>query len=550
MRPHISTAAFVRLIFLKDVRAVRYPLLLLLVLTIGFILLPISVDQAEYRTLIPVFGGIFIGLAIFLLTMVIQSDPVGREFRFLLTRPVPGSAIGLAKALFLTLFVMAPYWLGLEFIVAYSQVPLNPLDRLLLLIETVITCGTGMAFLVLCCVFLRNGIRVVLVLVIVSVVGSYLSIWWQQRTFQTGGLPPWLDLEHEHLSQFRTFLSEAVFLVFALLAIVLRYRTKRFLAPLILALGGYALSQLAFLCPYNFAQGLQDQSSNRSLLTPEQLGRIKMTLIQGEHEGSPYSLSGGGWNGIYYVFLNHTVRLEGLEPRCFVQTVGYHAVITLRSGKTFTSDYADFNGHGGVGGLYTIMLGVAQGLTSWPNHEDLTLDLMSYLPRSLPDEDITGATVKGVITLEVRRAYVAGAIPLRSHAFLDGHRRRYEIESADFSGDAVTFRLNILRAPLILRGDLANWNTPDDLQWLPFYRPLGQALQPRGTGSQGSSGIGVQVNPQTGTCIWPMKNTISDWRPCPSDWASGAELVFIGSDPCGQVTLPYEIDNVDLHYRF
>ena len=548
----MTNAHFVRLIFLKDVRALRYPLLLLLLLVVSFILLPISVDQAEYWALVPVFGGIFMGLAAFLLTIpLILSDPAGREFRFLLTRPVPNSAIGLAKALFLVVFVIVPCSLGVEYVVTCSHVPLTPLDHLMLLIQTVASFGAALASLVLVCIFLRKGLHVVLVLVIMSVATSFLSIWWQQRSFHGGIMFQWPNFEHERLSLFCTILGNAVFLCVAFFAVGWRYRTKRFRAPLILALAGYGLSLLTSFFPYNLAQGLQDQSSNRSLLTPDQLGRIKMTLIQDAHQSSPYSLSGGGNNGIYYVNLNQTVRLEGVKPPYFIQTVGYHAVITLRSGKTITSDYGNFPGHGGVGGLSpSLMAGVAGDLSSWPNQDELTLDLMSYLPRSLPDEVITGATVRGIITLDVRRAYVAGTITLRAHTFLDSRRRRYEIENADFSSDAVTFRLNILCAPLLLRGDLVNYNTPDDLKWLPFYRPFGQALQPRSTGSEGWSGTVIQVNHQTGSYIWPMKGTVSDWRPCPPDWASGAELVFIGSDPCGQVTLPYEIDNVDLHYRF
>ena len=553
MRSHISTAAFIRLIFLKDVRALRYPLVFLLMLALAVIFSSEGLHSGLESTGLTrsVFVFLLLTGAFLLTVQLILADPTGREFRFLLTRPVPGSAIGLAKALFIIVFLMVPYWLGLEFIIACSRVPVGPIDHLLLLIETMVHLGSVAAVVMLLNIFLRNGIVVFMTAVVFICASGYLMEWLRVRSYHTGVLPHFPSFKDERLFQFRLFLSEALFLALALLAIGWRYHTRDYKTPFVLALSGVVLGVLAnFFFPYDLSQGLQDRASNRSLLTSEQLGRIKMTLIRENGPYTPYSLSGGDWNGIYSVNLSQTVRLEGLEPCCFVQTVGYHAVITLRSGKTFTSDYADFNAHGGVGGLYTINLGVAQGLTSWPKQQQLMLDLMSYLPRSLPDEDITGATVKGVITLEVRRAYVAGVIPTRSHAFLDAPRRRYEIDSADYSNDAVTFRMNILRVPLILRGDLAKWNTPDDLQWLLFYKPLGQALQPRGTGSQGSSGIGVQVNPQTGTYIWPMKGTVSDWRPCPPDWASGAELVFIGSDPCGQVTLPYEIDNVDLDYRF
>src|ERR1700683_3503148 len=554
MRPQISPAAFVRLIFYKDVRALRYPLWLLLAVAIAPVLLPLNPDERSNWVIAFSLAGICLATGTFLITIpAIQSDPAGREFRFLLTRPVHGSAIGLAKALFLTLFLIMPYWLSQEFVVACSQVSLTPLDHLLLLIESVVWCAAAVASLVLWCVFLRNGLHVVLVLVIFSVVGSFLPIWWHERSFHTGVLPLWPNLEHERLSQFRAFLSEAVFLVVAIFAIGLRYRTKGFKAPLSVALGGYGLSLLVlWFFPYNFAQTLEDQSSNRSMLTPDQLGRIHMTLLtqRGQGHQNPHDLGGGGWNGINYVNFNQSVRLEGVEPPYFVQTVGYHAVITLRSGKTFTSDYADFPSHGQVGGLNPSFMALVAGvLPSWPYQKDQQLDLATYLPKDLID-DVTGATIKGVITLEVRRAYVAGSIPLRSEASFSIPRRRYKVAHTDFSNDSVAVDLSCFQLPLILRGDLANFNTKDDLQWLAVYRPYSESLAQQGSSSGGGSNFGVHFTQSKFTYRAVDERLIPGWRPLPPDWASGAELVFIGSDPCGQVTLPYEIDNVDLNYRF
>ena len=551
----MTTAAFVRVLFRKDVRALRYPLLLLLLLAISFILLPQSVNQTEYWALVPVFGGAFMGLAAFLLTIpVIQSDPAGREFRFLLTRPIPSSAVGIAKALFIVAFVLLPYWLGVEYMVACSHVPFTLLDHILLLIQTVASFGASLGSLVLLSVFLRNALQVVLGFVVISVVPSFLSMWWQQWSLHAGVLTsPYLpDLEHERLSQIRTFLSAIVFLSFALFAILLRYRTKRFRVPLFWAVGGYVLSQFAFLCPYDCARVFGEQSSHRSMMTPEQLGRIHMTLFTEKGHHHTYDLNGGDWNGIHYVILNQSVQLEGLEPPYFVQTADYHAVITLRSGKTITSNYADSASHGGVGGLNPSFMAVVAGvLPSWPYHNEQLLDLLVYEPRSLPDEDITGATVKGVITLDVRRAYVAGSIPLRPNASFGVARRRYEITRADFSGDGVKIGLNKLQVPLVLRGDLINRNSHDEFPWLAVYRPFSESLwETSSGGSGGGSDFIVHVSQPEYTYKSVDKNLISGWRQLPPDWASGAELVFVGSDPCGQVTLPYEIDNVDLHYRF
>ncbi len=225
MSSPISTFAFVRLIFLKDVRALRYPLLLLAALAVAFFYLdPYSNELGGYPILLVC---LFLAPGVFLLAIpVMQADPSGREFRFLLTRPVPGVAVGVAKALFLILFLVLPSLLGVEFVVARSHVPLGPLDHLLLLVETFVPFGAGLAALVLCCVLLRKRVPVTVTIVILSLVAACLYYWWQQRPFQPGMIFHWPNEEQQRLLNFRTFLAEAVFLIAAASAVGLRYCTR------------------------------------------------------------------------------------------------------------------------------------------------------------------------------------------------------------------------------------------------------------------------------------------------------------------------------------
>src|SRR5260221_580084 len=74
-------------------------------------------------------------------------------------------------------------------------------------------------------------------------------------------------------------------------------------------------------------------------------------------------------------------------------------------------------------------------------HDALPIYLLNFQVKDLPSEDLTGATVKGVITLDVRRAYVAGSIPIKPHAAFAELRRRYEITSTSFANGNLSLNL-------------------------------------------------------------------------------------------------------------
>ncbi len=553
----MTASNLARIVFRKDVRALRYPLLLMLVVALveGFFLLHPNQEgsMGATRVILSQFLGFILIAGTFLLTLqLIFSDPTGREFRFLATRPVPGASVGLAKAWFLALFLFVPYWLAREFLIAHAGLVFTPLDHLLLLAETIVTFGGSLALIVLLGIFSRSSLAVFLTLVVLILGGSILFAWWNHRPITSASLPPLPTLEHERLLQFQTFFAKAIFLAASLWAIKLRYCTRDFKTPLAVVVLGLVPSLIAFHCPYNLAQPLDDHAILPRPLTLDQFERIQMTLVTPKGKDHSYSLSGGSSNGTRYVILNQPVHLEGIATPCYVETVSYKATVTLRSGKTFSSNFSDSNAHGGVGGLHPeFMANVAGVRPSSPLQEDVVLDLLTYLPADLTGEDLTGATVRGVITLNVRRAYLAGSLPLQMGASLGLYRRRYEVTQAGFAGDRVTVVLSDTQAPLALRGDLVNWTGKDDLRCLVVYRPLSEALrETRSSGGGESSTFGVHVGHLERTYTSPPRDLAPGWQPLPADWASGAELIFIGSDSCGEITLPYEIENVDLHYKF
>ena len=92
----MTTATFIRLIFLKDVRRLRLQLILMFGLAVALIL---CAQPGGMGNAVPVA----IVLQLLCLGIIIQSilnDPAGRDFRFLLSRPVPGLAVLTAKVLF------------------------------------------------------------------------------------------------------------------------------------------------------------------------------------------------------------------------------------------------------------------------------------------------------------------------------------------------------------------------------------------------------------------------------------------------------------------
>jgi len=557
----MNLLADIRRVFLKDVRVLRIHLLVLFALGLGAVVLTRYPWLPHANDVSPVFimGLIFMEIALGI--TVIQADPAGREFRFLLTRPVPPVAIGLAKALFIGVVLVLPFWVTQEYLLARAQVPLSLADHLLMVFEASSNLMEFICIIALVAVFCRDTRRVVITLVVLILGVIGWNIWWQSHTWAPKGLPDLPYFDQRRLNNFRSLLSTITFAWVSLIAIGVRYRTRGFRIPAGITAAGVALSFLALYCPWNFAAFLQDHDGDTAMLSPDALARIHMTVLPPRDGAPTYSISReGGYTGTENNTVNQQVRLEGVQMPCYVQTLDYHATITLRSGKKFESNFTDFPGHDMVGGLGMQQMMVAAGVHlpyffATRTDQDLpTFDLASYPAVALRGEDLTGATIKGVITLGVRRACMAGILPLKWDASFVSHRSRYEI-IYDFSWDQdLRFTVEDSSVPLVLRGDLPGIDTPGNLsslQTLPVYRPYWEALDSSSedrTSTTSVTTLGLSHTTLGATyhgSPWDPRDP-HPWKDFPPGWQSDVDLVLIGSQYCGEVRIPYEIDNVNL----
>jgi hypothetical protein len=569
----MNTRGFVRLIFLKDVRRSMWLLgmVLGLGLTVALILLFGTGTGAAFLVFLPALFAYLIGL--FLTMDLIQIDWPGRDLRFLFTRPVPGEAIFFAKILFLGLFLILSGWGFQELDYAVLGMPLQPLDHLCLLIETTIHLGTAMALLVLFALFLRKNQHVFLALGFLFVAIGFLSYFGMIFPGIAAVAPA---RNHAQLcwGALVGLLGQWGFIGVVLLAALVRYRTHKFGLPLALVIGGIILDLL--LCV-----GIDKIGESRlahddtSRMPPHLSVRVEPVDI------SPAQTEQTAWNvSIIYHTVVRGANVEGVDAPYYFQVVGTQSTATLRSGKIIRSvvEQTPVAPAPDIGGLMGVpfeaaVIGVNAGVPGVSyGKPGITLRAFTYLPSRLPSgEDLTGVTINAEVQLEIHRAYVAGSIPLEPGAVFTRPRQRYEItgvsgsrggeaprgvslndvtqqvahggfvgglihSGADTSG-GVLLNLTYTKLPLILRGDTGA--NPDNLSWALVSRPRNEILQVF-SGSSNTPNFPVDFATSSMLYSNPGNNAV------PPDWIKGAELVFLGNETCGQVTVPYEIKNVTL----
>ena len=177
-------------------------------------------------------------------------------------------------------------------------------------------------------------------------------------------------------------------------------------------------------------------------------------------------------------------------------------------------------------------------------------EIFQYLPGKYPDEDFLGARVKGVITLEIRRAVLLKTAPLRPGVSIDRPRRHYTLQSAEVTPEAVQTIITSTSIQSKLRGDypgLGNW---ENFTWFVYNRRLGDYLKSEGGGSRWNTNFLYNSGSFDGNL---HRQAIHErWkeaeRPFPPDWKNGAEISFYTSELCGRISLPYEVESADLEH--
>jgi hypothetical protein len=200
---------------------------------------------------------------------------------------------------------------------------------------------------------------------------------------------------------------------------------------------------------------------------------------------------------------------------------------------------------------------------AWPPRwQDGQIQAFNYLPNRYRDEDLTGVSIKGVVTFAIGRAFILQTLPLEDGAVLNLPRRRYTLEQVEatpnenFGGQtsgSISFQIVKQYMPLTLRGDLPGWQEWENLSWLVINRSKGEYLIDNGADSYGNyleihhlvrpqimNSGGVMTRAQIEASFAQAK------EPIPADWIDGAEIVFFSSEACGRISFPYEIPSIDL----
>ncbi len=533
----MTTMTFVRIIFWKDVRQMR----LLLGFMLGAAILLVAFAQpGDMGNAVPV--AIFLQLlCLCVIIRLMLTDPVGREYRFLLTRPVPGLAVLIAKGLFLTLFLIAPACVLHEAIVARFGIPLLPLDHFLMGLETVISVGFQVGIFVLMGLFFRSMTSRESVMSM-ALFGAALTVnafflGPQRMALQIRGT----DAQIWFLD-FTNLAFEFLVIGVVVLTAFLRYRTKRYWLPIGTAAVGLALSSIALWLPAVIPPVFYPASDQKARLTAGELNRVSLTIPKAAN-GSPWNLHfRSAPNGLKSLF--QIVSIEGVHAPCYAVVTGAHGVLTLPSGKTFTYNSSDFSTPLPSDSIPDYAMAMAASAAQKPEISRMPdVELFRYDPARLSPGNLAGAQLQGTITVQIRRAYLAGSLPLKEGATLVTPRHRTGIVQTHFAQDYVDFSFDTFRVPLILRGE--SWNrTIGDAQVVVVYRPLQTALHRSGGGSEGSP-HNDSVQAMRCNAVFNTTGMESNVQ-LPPDWATGAELDFIDSEPCGEATLPYKIEKVNL----
>ena len=114
-------------------------------------------------------------------------------------------------------------------------------------------------------------------------------------------------------------------------------------------------------------------------------------------------------------------------------------------------------------------------VVNWSENE---FEIFNYQPDKYRNEDLTGVSIKGVLTLEIRRAFILKTVPLKPEQTVDMPRRHYTIKNVDYTPDSIEFKLTANSAASTLRGDFPGSGDWENLTWLVFNRAKGEWLGP------------------------------------------------------------------------
>jgi hypothetical protein len=545
----MNATSLTRHLLLKDMRHQQAWLALLWVFALVLPLAARLVNGNSDGFMVLAEAGLFL-LVFLVLGRLIRLDAPGREFNFLATRPVPWGVLLVEKALFIGLFLLIPVWIVKMGSVYMLGIPVSPTDATLVLVENTIHVAVLLAGVGLFALFFRS-LWVVSLLVfgtvfLVAICGVYFM------AYSAGGGPGHGQMDMS-LGSSKLLVFYIGIIATAGVVAILRYRLKSVLKPVGILAVGLALSVL--LCRYwscDLSRFFQNHPRNTGELASPLRDHITFALK--DIKGGGNNFSGGTGNGIRYTTVTHEVSIEGVEPPYFATLVDYHAVATLKSGRTISAAFDPVMSNAGrsealQGAVVRQKVAGFASTLVYPGWNPSALEIFNYLPDQYQNEDLTGATIKGELTLEIHQIVIVKTMPFKTGEVVDLPRRRYLLQEVAFDPDAVHLKLVINSVPSVLRGD----DTPADawrsLAWLVFNRSKREKLQSGGGHGTGTNELLYDV----GTSDERLRLDTADDRkreaePLPADWADNAEISFFSIEPCGRITFPYEVKNVDLQH--
>jgi hypothetical protein len=283
-----------------------------------------------------------------------------------------------------------------------------------------------------------------------------------------------------------------------------------------------------------------------------------MTTPQVPNGTPPFESS--SWPDDGTTVLYHKVQVGGIGSPYYAKPVDYQAVATLRSGDKIVFRNKDF--HASIGGdwmrenLYPNLVGLTATITPSDSWIQQDIEFFAYHPGHYRGKDMHGATIKGVLTVQIWRAFVVGTIPIREGSGLALPRRRIQIQRIG-RDSGLTFDLTYWTLPLTLARDEAPpWYVGSPFTPIVYNPAKGDYLEVLNRkGMDYLQSTGTRITSGEDTFIRTVHERDSfgpagDGQPqvadLTDDWLSGARISFIDTEYIARVDLPYEIDNIDL----
>ncbi len=557
----MNRPALIRHLLIKDLRHQRGWLAMLWLLAL---LLPIgarSISSGPVETNAFMIGamGVFEFVYVMILIRVILLDPPGRSMRFLATRPVDWSVLLTSKVLFAGAFLLVPIWIESLGTMYALGMQFDLLDQVLFIVERTISAIALLTVAAVPTFFLRKLTSVMMAIAGGAVLIGIGSLVFADYIRRASVTPPPNPTEFSYQLDHCRWLMFNIGLAFTGAVGAISCYGKRPFKDSFAALGsGLFLSVLLWLYwPINLSVIFADQPRQVPELAPALRDKIRFNIER--LPGHPANVTGSGWNNVTTENVDLFGGLSGLDAPYFFAQTGGEAEATLRSGRKLSSSYKGYGiyqgavlGSGWVGDNLRQQLAGFTPMSGWPRRwQDEGFRAFHYLPDRYRDEDLTGVSIKGVVTFTVGRAFILRTLPLKSGAVLNLPRRRYALQQVEADPSRITFRIVKQYMPLTLRGDVPGWQEWENLSWLVINRRKGECLIDNGAESYGNNLETHHLQrPVMLNGVSTMESIKANYAhakdPIPADWLDGAEIVFFTSESCGRISFPYEIPSVDL----